>query len=238
MPRLPRSCPAGLPQHVIQRGNNRQPCFASADDFRVYLACLDRASRQYCVDIHAWVLMTNHVHLLASPCNSGGISAMMQSLGRDYVTYFNQRYQRSGTLWEGRFRSCVIESEQYLLCCYRYIELNPVRAGMVAAPGDYVWSSYRSNAWGKRSQLIVPHEQYLLLGKTAAERMAAYRELFRLVLDDGQLNEIRKTLNTGMALGSERFKDEIGSRWGRRVRPGLKGRPDHGKANLNNLNGL
>lgn len=224
MPRLPRSCPAGLPQHIIQRGNNRQPCFASADDFRVYLARLDEAARQYCVDIHAYVCMTNHVHLLVSPRDTSGISAMMQALGRDYVAWFNQRYERSGTLWEGRFRSCLIESELYLLRCYRYIELNPVRAGMVNAPRDYAWSSFLCNAWGKPSAIIVPHEQYLQLGKNPEARMAAYRDLFREAPDYRELGEIRQSLNTGLAFGSDTFKQEIEARCGRRLRAGMRGR--------------
>ena len=224
MPRLPRCTPSGIPQHIIQRGNDRQPCFLSRSDYAVYLSCLDESSRRYCVDVHAWVLMTNHVHLLVTPHADKGISSMMQSVGRDYVSWFNEHHERTGTLWEGRFKSCLIDSDRYLLCCQRYIELNPVRAGIVADPADYHWSSFRCNALGQRSRLVVPHEVYLHLGKSAEERRANYRELFALELDSEQLRQIRKSVNSGMALGSERFKAECEMRLGRRCQPAPRGR--------------
>ena len=146
MARLPRLCPIGIPQHIIQRGNNRQVCFASEDDFIAYVHWLTEYAKEFGVKVHAWVLMTNHVHLLATPMTEGGISKMMQALGRRYVRYFNYTYQRTGTLWEGRFKSCVISAEEYFFICQRYIELNPVRADMVAHPADYKWSSYRFHA--------------------------------------------------------------------------------------------
>lgn len=225
MPRLRRFAPIGLPQHIIQRGNDRQACFVDEADYAVYVARLDEASRKYCVDIHAWVLMTNHVHLLVSPRQANGVSAMMQSLGRDYVSWFNQRHERTGTLWEGRFRSCLIDADEYLLRCYRYIELNPVRAGIVADPADYAWSSYRCNALGSHSRLVVPHELYLALGRSSAQRMATYRDLFNVVLEQHQLHDIRRSVNSGRVLGSERFKDACEARLGRRLRPGPRGRP-------------
>lgn len=235
MPRLARCCPAGIPQHIIQRGNNRQPCFASKADFAFYLGCLDDAARTHCVDIHAWVLMTNHVHLLASPRKGDGISLMMQDVGRKYVLNFNKHHNRSGTLWEGRFKSCLIESERYLLQCYRYIEMNPVRAGMVTGPEHYPWSSYKCNALGRHSRLVVPHEQFLLLGQTSRERTAAYQALCHEQLIPDQVDDIRKALNTGMALGSDRFKSEMECLLSRRVRPGQRGRM---VANLNISNGF
>jgi len=134
MVRLPRICLPGIPQHIIQRGNNRQPCFASDEDFATYAHWLDEYARKCEVAIHAWVFMTNHVHLLATPRTEDGISRLMQTLGRHYVRYFNYTYKRSGTLWEGRFKSCVVDEENYLLICQRYIELNPVRANMVVSP--------------------------------------------------------------------------------------------------------
>lgn len=207
MPRLPRYAPSELPSHIIQRGNNRQPCFADDQDRAVYHACLEEASRRYCVDVHAMVLMTNHAHLLVTPRGSGSVSAMMQALGRDYVSWFNKRHTRTGTLWEGRFRSFVIESETYLLRCYRYIELNPVRAGIVTEPGQYSWSSYRQNAWGYASSVIVQHPVYLALGKSPDERRAQYRALFDEILSSDQLREIRDSVNSGNPLGSKRFKD-------------------------------
>ncbi|HTQ98888.1 MAG TPA: transposase [Candidatus Acidoferrum sp.] len=225
MPRLPRCCPGGVPQHIIQRGNNRQPCFKSPADYPVYLNYLDKAARLHCVDIHAWVLMGNHVHLLVTPIGSEGVSGMMQALGRDYVAYYNKRHQRTGTLWEGRFRSCLIDTEHYLLRCYRYIELNPVRAGMVTAAEHYRWSSYHTNAWGARSELIVPHAEYLALGKTVEQRTEAYRALFSSVLAEADVTEIRKAVNTGMALGTDAFKDTMTANMGRRLRPGSKGKP-------------
>jgi putative transposase len=135
-------------QHIIQRGTNRQPCFASDEDFVAYSHWLDECARKYAVSIHAWVFMANHVHLLMTPSTSDGVSKLMQTLGRYYVRYFNNTYRRTGTLWEGRFKSCVVDEENYLLVCQRYIELNPVRAGMVSAPEGYRWSSYRANGLG------------------------------------------------------------------------------------------
>ena len=156
MARLPRICLPGVPQHIVQRGTNRQLCFASEEDFAAYAYWLDECSRKFRVAIHAWVFMTNHVHLLITPETTDGVSRMMQTLGRHYVRYFNHTYRRTGTLWEGRFKSCVVDAENYLLVCLRYIELNPVRAGMVAAPGDYTWSSYQSNGLGQPINLWTP----------------------------------------------------------------------------------
>jgi putative transposase len=173
--------------------------------------------------------MTNHVHLLATPHNSNGISSMMQGLGRQYVSWFNQHYQRTGTLWEGRFRSCQIESEHYLLRCYRYIEMNPVRAGMVSSPAEYEWSSFRCNALGWHSRIVVPHELYSQLGKSPKERHAAYLELFNMKPDSDEIDEFRDAINKGLALGSEGFKTEFELRWGRRLRSAPRGRPYPGR---------
>jgi putative transposase len=225
MPRAPRVCPTGIPQHIIQRGNNRQICFANEDDFATYAQWLLDASRRYSVNIHAWVFMTNHVHLLATPQQEGGISAMMQHLGRRYVRYFNSQYRRSGTLWEGRFKSCLIDSDAYLLSCQRYIELNPVRARMVAIPGEYHWSSYHAHARGIGSQLWTPHPQYLQLGANKVQRIRAYRELFNEVLTSEQVDRIRNSLEKGHALGNDRFHAEMERLTGIRqhsVKPGPK----------------
>ena len=148
MPRLSGIAPAGIPVHIIQRGNNHQACFVSEDDHAAYVEWLKEYSTKYGVDIHAWVMMTNHVHLLCTPQREGALSSMMQSLGRRYVRYFNTEYRRSGTLWEGRYISCLVQVENYLFAVYRYIELNPVRAGMVSDPGEYAWSSYQVNGLG------------------------------------------------------------------------------------------
>ena len=160
MARLPRICLPGIPQHIIQRGNNRQTCFASEEDFSAYAYWLDEYARKYRVAIHAWVLMTNHVHLLVTPKTDDGVSRLMQTLGSHYVRYFNFTYKRTGTLWEGRFKSCLVDEENYFLICQRYIELNPVRANMVTTPGDYKWSSYQANGLGKSMEFWTPHRVY------------------------------------------------------------------------------
>jgi len=223
MARLPRICLPGIPQHIIQRGNDRQACFGSEEDFAAYAHWLAESSGRYRVAIHAWVFMTNHVHLLVTAEEADGVSRMMQSLGRQYVRYYNHSYRRTGTLWEGRFRSCVVDAEHYLLVCQRYIELNPVRAGMVDDPGDYVWSSYRANGLGVDIRHWRPHRIYRETGGTPADRAAAYRELFAGHLDRPTLDAIRKATNQGMALGSEGFKEEIARLAGRRVKPLKRG---------------
>ncbi len=225
MPRLHRIAPLGIPQHIIQRGNNRQVCFASDQDMAVYANYLDEYSKTFSVAIHSWVFMTNHVHLLVTPYQEHAISNMMQAVGRRYVRYFNRKHQRSGTLWEGRFKSSLVQSETYLLQCQRYIELNPVRAGMVNDPADYVWSSYRCHAFGKAVKMSTPHTEYLGLGESSLERQGVYRSLFRTYVDDELLDDIRMALNKGLALGEDRFKDEIERLYGRRVRPAKMGRP-------------
>jgi len=217
MARLSRLCLSGIPQHIIQRGNNRQVCFGSNEDFAAYAYWLHEFSQKYRIAIHAWVFMTNHVHLLATPETPDGLSKMMQSLGRQYVRYFNCTYRRTGTLWEGRFKSCAVDADNYLLICQRYIELNPVRANMVAYPEDYRWSSYRANGLGKSIKLCTAHPVYTRLGSTSEKRAFAYRELFRGHLDEKIISEIRHASNKGMALGNERFKQEVEALTGRRV---------------------
>lgn len=224
MPRRARLCPPATPQHIIQRGNNRQICFCSDEDFVAYAHWLREAAKKYKVAIHAWVFMTNHVHLLVTPSDEEGISLMMQSIGRQYVRYFNKTYRRTGTLWEGRFKSCLVQTAEYLLHCYRYIELNPVRANMVDDPADYVWSSHRSNACGLASSLRTPHEEYLRLGETDKQCMQNYRALFAAHLEPALLKEIRDSLNTGLVLGSERFKDELAFNLAKKVRLERTGR--------------
>ena len=209
MPRQRRLDLPGVPQHVIQRGNNRQPCFLREQDYRCYLSQLGEAALACGCRIHAYVLMTNHVHLLMTPEAAGAVARAMQSLGRRYVGYFNGTYRRSGTLWEGRYKSCLVDSERYLLTCYRYIELNPVRAAMVVAPDDYVWSSYRANAGGRPDGLIHPHDEYAQLGRTVEERCAAYRALFLEVIGEDRMNEIRAYVQQQRALGTSRFQAAI-----------------------------
>jgi len=217
MARQPRLCLPGIPQHIIQRGNNRQICFASESDFAAYASWLYEYSEKYQVKIHAWVFMSNHVHMLLAPTSNNGVSRMMQMIGRHYVRYFNYTYKRTGTLWEGRFKSCVVDAEQYLLVCQRYIELNPVRAGMVDAPSDYIWSSYHSNALGKKVSFWSPHPAYMNLGTEESNRLKAYRELFTAHVDADELSMIRKATNKGLAIGNDRFKQQVELLSGRRV---------------------
>jgi putative transposase len=225
MPRRPRLALPNVPLHLIQRGNNHQACFFADEDYRFYLDWLqDYAGKAGC-RIHAYVLMTNHVHLLVSAERGTAPGEMMKALGQRYVQYVNRTYRRSGTLWEGRFRSCPTQAEEYLLACQRYIELNPVRAQMVEHPADYHWSSYRANAQGEESVLITPHEVFAGLGMDAASRQAAYRELFRYELEPGLVDEIRRATHGNFALGSAMFAEQIGAALGRRVVPGKSGRP-------------
>lgn len=215
MPRQPRLDLADVPQHVVQRGNDRQPCSYVTDDYRRYLAGLRESAIRYGCSVHAYVLMTNHVHLLVTPSSAGAVSRMMQWLGRQYVGYINGRYRRTGTLWEGRYKSCLVDTERYLLTCYRYIELNPVRAAMVADPADYAWSSYRTNAQALPDKVVVPHAEYLRPGADASERCSAYRQLFKEVLGDARLAEIRAYVQQQRALGTIRFQREIEAMIGR-----------------------
>jgi putative transposase len=223
MARLPRIGTAGIPQHIIQRGNNRQICFVGDRDFAAYAHWLDECARKSGVAIHAWVLMSNHVHLLATPETDKAVSHMMQALGRHYVRYFNRSYRRTGTLWEGRFKSCVVDAESYLLICQRYIELNPVRAGIANHPGDYRWSSYRANGLGQPARLWTPHRAYCDLGKSPAARAAAYRALFAGHIDSTLVDQIRLATHQGMALGEDRFKENIEQLSQRRVYPRKRG---------------
>jgi putative transposase len=225
MPRRARLKLAGLPVHLIQRGNNRGACFFTEEDYAFYLDRLGRLCRSEAITLHAYVLMTNHVHLLLTPAQAEGPSRLMKQLGQRYVQYVNRRYRRSGTLWEGRFRSCLVQAEDYLLGCQRYIELNPVRAAIVPHPAEYRWSSYRVHAQGEESALLSPHAQYLALGASEAERHAAYRELFRYQIDPGLVDEIRASTNGGYALGHERFQREVAAVVGRRAWRGQAGRP-------------
>ena len=217
MARLPRICLPGISQHVIQRGNNRQVCFASDEDFAAYAHWLHEYSIKYHVAVHAWVFMTNHVHILMTAETNDGISKLMQSLGRRYVRYFNYTYKRTGTLWEGRFKSCVVDAENYLLICQRYIELNPVRANMVESPIEYKWSSFRSNGWAQPSKIWTPHQVYSSLGDSLDESAQVYRGMFIGQIDMAILDNIRQSVNQGLALGNDRFKQEIEQLTGRRV---------------------
>jgi putative transposase len=225
MPRKPRFALPGVPQHVIQRGNNRSSCFFAEQDYCRYLEYLDRASRRHGCRIHAYVLMTNHVHLLLTPLVEHGIGKMMQTIGRCYVRYVNETHGRSGTLWEGRYKACLIDSDPYLLSCMRYVELNPVRAGVVRHAGDYRWSSYGANAQARNDPMITPHPLYIALGARASDRQNAYRELFSSQVDGGFVHDIRDALNHELVLGRSRFKDSVEAITQRQTRLGKPGRP-------------
>ena len=225
MPRRARISIPGIPWHIIQRGNNRTACFHAEEDYQSYLHYLEEFATKFGCAIHAYILMTNHVHLLLTPAPPDSAALLMKNLGQRYVQYINRTYKRSGTLWEGRFRSCLTQTEDYVLACYRYIELNPVRAGMVVRPQDYRWTSYHANALGKISRIIQPHEEYLRLGREDGVRQTAYRALFKAHLDEETVGQIRNATNGNYALGSERFQKEIGAMLGRRASKGQSGRP-------------
>lgn len=219
MARLPRLYLPGCAQHIIQRGNNREACFYDESDYKAYLSFLKDVAVKCEVAVHAFVLMTNHVHMLVTPADEKGVSRLMQAQGRKYVQYINHTYGRTGTLWEGRYKSTVVDAESYLLTVYRYIELNPVRAGMVNHASEYPWSSYRYNALGKEIQLITPHDEYLRLGKTTEDRQKTYRALFRGRMPERELTSIRDATNKAWALGDDRFRQQIEAKTGRRAIP-------------------
>lgn len=225
MPRQPRLDLPHVPQHVVQRGNDRRPCFFEEIDRTRYLSELsDIAGRIGCA-VHAYVLMTNHVHLLVTPSQTGQVGSMMQALGRRFVRYVNDRYHRTGTLWEGRYKACLVDSDHYLLRCYRYIELNPVRAGLVPTPSLYRWSSYHANALGEHAPLITAHSAYLALDPQTERRARVYLEFVEEALDPEELDVIRLRLQRQHALGGDRFRTMIEEQLQRRAGPAKIGRP-------------
>ena len=225
MPRRARLKLAGFPLHVIQRGNNKSACFSNEGDYCRFIGLLDELSKLFCCAIHSYVLMTNHVHLLLTPGRPDSTSHLMKHLGQRYVQYFNRKHQRTGSLWEGRFRSSIVDSEAYLMRCYRYIELNPVRAGMARHPAEYAWSSYRTNALGYPSGIVVPHSQYLALATTDEARRRRYCELVEGALSAEELQEIRAAANGGFALGRPGFVTQIERSLGRPAIARSAGRP-------------
>ncbi len=225
MPRQPRYFVPGLPQHVVVRGVDRQATFFAPDDYSLFLQALRRNADRYGCAVHAYVLMTNHVHLLLTPGAARSLPQLMQGMGREYVQAINRRYGRTGTLWQGRYKASLVQSDLYLLSCQRYIELNPVRAGMVTEPGRYRFSSYRYHAHGDPDPLIEPHRRYRSLGDTAHARQRCYRRLFEEELARPTIDTIRTTTNACQVLGSERFVDELEAMLKRRVRAGRPGRP-------------
>jgi len=225
MPRHPRFYYPGAVLHVVQRGNNRGPVFASVGDRRFYLACLLRASRMHGVALHAYVLMSNHVHLLASPGHAQALPRMMQALGRSYVGRFNRVYERTGTLWEGRYKATLVDTQSYLFSCLRYIEENPVRAAIVASPADYRWSSHRANACGARDPIVTPHPLVSALAENDVERCRIYRDMFGQPVPDASIRAIRDATQFEWALGNRAFREKAEALTGRQAARQPKGRP-------------
>lgn len=209
MSRPPRPDLPGIPQHIVQRGNNRLPCFLDDDDRRFYLAYLRRGLETHGCALHAYVLMDNHVHLLLTPSQPRAVSRLIQTFGSRYTARFNERHGRTGTLWEGRYRACLVDSDAYLLACHRYIETNPVRAGMVATADGFPWSSHRANAWGTADPLLTPHPDVLALAEGAEARYRAYRSLFVTAVPVEQLESMRAHLRQRAAWGSEAFRAKV-----------------------------
>ena len=225
MARLPRLTLPGYPHHVIQRGNNRQAIFSSPADYQTLLDLLRINAEKFGVAIHAWVLMTNHFHLLATPQTADALPQMMQAVGRSYVRYFNDAQGRTGTLWEGRYKSTLIQTDRYLLACMAYIDLNPVRAGLVAQAADYAWSSHGHYIGRKTDKLITPHPLYWELGNTPFAREAAYADLVRAGVSDQQRADLTQSALSGWALGEDDFVADLQKKTARRVTKGSAGRP-------------
>jgi len=191
MARKPRIYVSGMPYHVVNRGHNKMPCFDYECDKKAFFKMLAERLQKFEVQLHAYVLMTNHYHLLVTPTNGAEFPHFMQCLGRSYVGYYNHVYERTGTIWDSRYHASLIETDHYLLACYRYIEMNPVRAGIVQNPAEYGWTSYHCNARGLSSNILVPHPSYLALGDNHFSRLKAYRELFERPLSEQELCYIR-----------------------------------------------
>lgn len=225
MPRKPRFYLPNVPIHIVQRGNNQEAIFFEDSDYQAYLDWLQQATTRYGCSLHAYVLMTNHVHLLATPADKDSVSRMIQFVGRQYVPYINRKYNRTGTLWEGRYKGNLVQSEPYLLECMRYIELNPVRANRVASVTKYPWSSYQANGRGYRDELITPHSVYLGLGVDEKSRRQAYRNLIRRRIDEVRDAEIHAAWQSGTPLATEAFKEKIEKKLKMKVGYARRGRP-------------
>ncbi|MEE4378673.1 MAG: transposase [Candidatus Competibacteraceae bacterium] len=225
MPRKPRFHVPGMAVHVVQRGHNRVAVFFADFDYLEYLKRLRQAAEAHGCVIHAYALMTNHIHLLLTPERKESVGLLFQAIGRHYVRYINTTYHRHGSLWEGRYKASLVDSSGYLLTCMRYIEMNPVRAGMVDHPAEYRWSSYVANASGDGNAIVTPHQEYLSLGASAIERQRAYRRLFNEAGDVDEVTMIRNALQTGTPLGNDRFKAQIETALGMKVGYSTRGRP-------------
>jgi putative transposase len=224
MPRRARMYIPGLPYHIVQRGNNREACFVEYENYQYYLELWQECASRYGVRVHAYCLMTNHIHVLATPDSKDSISRATRVIGSRYAQYFNKSNRRTGTLWEGRYKSSLVQSDRYFLTCSRYIELNPVTAGMVDRPEEYKWSSYRENAWGEAGWMV-PHDEYLQLDADRSDRCAAYRELFRHHVHDDDVHLIRKSITYCQPLGDDRFRRQIEAKYGIKLGYMGRGRP-------------
>ena len=228
MARLPRLTLPGYLHHVIQRGNNRQAIFVDPQDYETMQALLVDSAQKFRVAVHAYALMGNHFHLLVTPADSEALPRMMQAVGRSYVRYFNHRHGRSGTLWEGRYRSTLIQSERYLLACMVYIDLNPVRAGLVARPTEWPWSSHAHYLGLRNDRLVTPHALYWALGNTPFAREAAYGELLQAGVSADRQSQLTDATLRGWALGEPTFIDDLQKKLERRVSRARPGRPASG----------
>lgn len=224
MPRRARMYIPGLPYHIVQRGNNREACFIEPENYQHYLTLWKDCAKRYGLSVHAYCLMTNHIHFLVTPHSDTAISKATSVIGSRYAYYFNRTYKRTGTLWEGRHKSSLIQSEHYFLSCMRYIELNPVAANIVSKPEEYKWSSYMVKAWGKESALI-HHDEYLRLDKDKATRCYAYRELFKYQLSEHDIHLIEKAEEYCQPVGNDRFKKNIEDKYGVKLGQMTRGRP-------------
>jgi putative transposase len=225
MPRRARLRIAGLPLHIVHRGNNRGSCFFHESDYRRYLAKLAECAKRFDCQVHAYVLMTNHVHLLATPAEPAAISWFMKRLAQDHAQHVNRTYGRTGAVWENRYYSSFVDSESYLLRCYRYIESNPLRADMVRHPAEYAWSSFPANALGYPSAFLTPHSIYLGIDTKPETRQAAYRALFDNPLSANDLETIRAATRGGRAMGSGEFLQGLKQQLGQHVGTKARGRP-------------
>lgn len=225
MPRQQRYFVPGVAAHIVQRGNNRAPCFHRDSDYLVYLLHLRELSERHGCDVHAYCLMTNHVHLFLTPSTPHACSSLMRDLGQRYVQHFNRYYGRKGTLWEGRYGSFLAESARYVIACYRYIEVNPVDAGMVSDPAAYLWSSNAANTGARVDAMIKPHAAFLALGIDARSRHASYRGLVAEKLNPELVRQIEEAAESGYPLASDTFKADLTARLGWKTEPGRPGRP-------------
>jgi putative transposase len=223
MPRQLRVLLPGVAAHVVQRAADRRVCFRGDNDFILYLLHLRDLVVKHGTQLHAYCLMSNHVHLLLSPSCSESCQTMMKELAQRYSQYFNRTYARSGPLWTGRYYSCIAESAVYVLACYRYIEMNPVRAGIVGHPAEYKWSSYLANAEGVDDRLTSPHQELIALGDGQAARQHAYKNLFGEALEPPLLVRIRESTLGGYPLASEEFKAQIAAKFGTKLEPSRPG---------------